>query len=339
MPHLHNLRLRNILTALLLVAFILLTAACESSDGTELTSSYMKDGPGTAPKFTFGIIYPLVHPYYEIVTEGAELAAKEAGGRILIKAPDEANLEQQIRMIEDMIRQQVDGIAISPIDSQELAPYINKAIEAGIPVICFESDAPTSGRFIFIGGDNERAGAMIGEALQEIMGNEGMVLVGNGMPSMRSHEERLNGLIDYIRESTNIQVLEVASHDGSEEMALSEIERMIDAHPHFDAFVSLDYVSGNSAILAWKAMGLNRYVLTFGMMPATLEALVNGQISLVLSQNEAVWGEEIVNALLTLQQGGTLPYTIHTDDLIIDAASVPPFGADGASLPDSQPLR
>lgn len=323
MPLLHDVQLRKVLAMSMLIVLILLSSGCESSDGTELTTTYFKAaGPGEAPKFTFGIIYPLVHPYYEIVTEGAEQAAKGAGGRIIIKAPDEANLEQQIRMIEDMIRQQVDGIAISPIDSQELTPYINKAIEAGIPVICFESDAPASGRLSFIGGDNERAGAMIAEALQAIMGNEGMVLVGNGMPSMRSHVQRLNGLIDYIRESTNIQVLEVASHDGSDEMALSEIERMIDAHPHFDAFISLDYVSVNSSILAWKAMGLGRYALTFGMMPAVEEALMNGQISLALSQNEAVWGEEIVHALLTLMQGEELPDRIHTGDQIIYAASV-----------------
>jgi len=335
LPLPHDLQLRTILTAVLLISLTLLSGACESADGTEQSASYLKAvQQGSTPKFTFGIIYPLVHPFYESVTEGAELAAREAGGRILIKAPDEANLEQQIRMIEDMIRQGVDGIAISPVDSLELAPYIDKAIEAGIPVICFESDAPTSGRFSFIGGDNERAGAMIAQALQTIMGNEGMVLVGNGMPGMRSHEQRLNGLIDYIRESTNIQVLEVARHDGSEEMALGEIERMIDEHPHFDAFVSLDYVSGTSAILAWKAMGLGRYALTFGMMPAIEEALVNGQISLAISQNEAIWGEEIVNALLALMNGRTIPKAIYTGDRIIDANSVPPFGAlhgDGMS--------
>lgn len=314
--NLHSLALFTLVWFL----FILLSA-CESASETELAPANI-EVTSTAPDFTFGIIYSLAHPFYEIVTEGAEQAARTAGGRMLIKAPDEANLERQIRMIEDMIRQQVDGIAISPIDSEGLAPYINKAIEAGIPVICFESDAPLSSRISFIGGDNERAGWMMAEALQAIMGNEGMVLVESGMPTMKSHEERLNGFIDYIRENTNIQVLEVRSHNGSGEQALSEIEQMIDAHPHFDAFISLDYVSGTNAILAWKAMGLKRYALTIGMMPAIEEAIVNGQISLALSQNEAVWGQQIVEVLLRLMQGESVPEVIHTGDRIIDAASV-----------------
>ena len=72
------------------------------------------------PRRTFGIIYPMADVYYEAVTESAARAAESAGVRLIIKAPDEANLEQQIRMMETMIKQGVDGIAISPIDSEAL---------------------------------------------------------------------------------------------------------------------------------------------------------------------------------------------------------------------------
>jgi len=305
-----------------MLLIISLVNACEATADPRPMSSQGPDSVTSVPVFTYGIIYPHVHPFYEVVTEGAERAAEEAGGRLIIKAPDEANLEQQIRMIEDMVRQRVNGIAISPIDSDALTPYIDQAIEAGIPVICFESDAPTSRRLTYIGGDNEQAGALMGYALEDIMGDEGMVLVEYGMSSMKSQEQRLNGFIDYTRDHTDIQVLEVRSHEGSEDQALLEIEQMIDAHPHFDAFISLDYVSGASSIIAWKAMGLNRYALTFGMMPAIEEAIVNGQISLAISQNEALWGARIVDTLQNLNRHSTVSEIIHLGDTIIDVTDV-----------------
>jgi ribose transport system substrate-binding protein len=298
-------------------------AACKSSPASQPLPLIQDEiQGGEPPEFTFGIIYPLVHPYYEIVTAEAERAAEALGGRLIIKAPDEANLEQQIRMIEDMVRKQVDGIAISPIDSEALTPYIDYAVEAGIPVICFETDAPNSLRLTYIGGDNEHAGGLMGQALKNIMGDEGMVLVEYGMPGMHSQKMRLNGFIDYIRDHTNIQVLEVRSHGGNEDQALYEIEQMIDAHPHFDAFISLDYLSGASSIIAWKAMGLNRYSLTFGLMPAIEEAIINGQISLAISQNEEKWGARIVGALRDLTMNKKLPDIIHLGDRIIDARDV-----------------
>lgn len=311
--------MKLLLILLMTLVLLLLLAACQKPSAVKPIHLPL-DGNDVRhpPAFIFGIIYPLVHPYYEIVTEKAEQAAMKAGGRLIIKAPDEANPEQQIRMIEDMVRQGVDGIAISPIDSEVLTPYINQAIEAGIPVICFESDAAGSNRLVYIGGDHERSGALMGEALTRIMGDEGMVLVEYGMPSMTSQKKRLHGFIDYTRDHTNLQVLEVRSHEGRQDQALLELEQMIDAHPHFDAFISLDYVSGASSIIAWKAMGLNRYALTFGMMPAIEEAIINGQISLAVSQNEVVWGEYIVNTLRDLMRNFTVPEVITMQDKIID---------------------
>lgn len=306
------------------LGLVVLLGAAGCTNGSSALLPLPADNISTesdVPAFTFGIIYPIAHPFYENITERAEHAAAAAGGKLIIKAPDEANVEQQIRMLENMIRLQLDGIAISPIDSKALAPYIDQAIEAGIPVVCFESDVPSSRRLAYIGGDNEHAGAHMGQALAGLLRNGGMVLVESGVSSMSSHQERLDGFLDYIREETNIQILEVKTHEGSDERALAELEQMIDDHPHFDAFVALDFISGSSSILAWKAMGLNRYALTFGMMPAIEEAITNGQITLAVTQNEANWGNQIVDSLHNAMQGKPVLERIDTGESIIDASS------------------
>jgi ribose transport system substrate-binding protein len=298
---------RCLLAVTLLI--VVLTSACR--DGLPSIAQPIPDSvvgeKEAAPIKTFGIIYPMAHPFYEVVTQYAQEAAKLHNIQLIVKAPDEANLEQQIRMMETMIKMKVDGIAIDPVDSDALVPVINKAIKAGIPVICFESDSPSSERLSFIGTDNFQAGALMGEVVGKLLNRKGMVLVETGMLKMSNLKERLEGMLQYINEETEIQVLEVRYNEGSEPLAMSDIESMIDAHPHFDAFIALDLISGSTSVLVWKAKGLSRYALTFGMMPEIKEAIHNGQLTSAVSQNEHLWGEWIIKLLTQASEGKGLP--------------------------------
>ncbi|WP_256758312.1 substrate-binding domain-containing protein [Cohnella sp. WQ 127256] len=260
-----------------------------------------------ATAYTFGIIYPMTHPFYETITRTAELAAAESNVQLIVKAPGESNLEQQIRMMETMIRQQVDGIAIDPIDANALAPIIDKAVNSGIPVICFESDSPASQRLTYIGTNNLESGRRMGESLDKLLDGSGMVLVETGTRRTLSMDQRLEGMLTYLNNKTKIQVLEVRYNEGSEIRALRDLEEMIDSHPHFDAFVGLDFVSGSASILVWKAKGLARYALTFGLTPEIQEAIRNGQLTSVLSQHEEEWGNRIIARLLDAAEGRQVP--------------------------------
>jgi ribose transport system substrate-binding protein len=295
----------------MLLAALLLPAAsaCRGSgaSGGASAISGTQEVKIDKPALTFGLIYPMAHPFYEWITENAEKEAVRAGVQLVVKAPDEANLEQQIRMMETMIRQKVDAIAIDPVDSDALAPVIDKAVENGIPVICFESDAPGSKRLAFVGTNQTQAGVRLGQILDRQLQGRGMVIAEAGMSRMNSVRQRLDGLLTYLNAHTDIQVLDVKYNEGSDAKALSDLERMIDDHPHFDAFVGLDVVSGPVSILVWKAQGLGRYALTIGVTEEIHEALNNGQITAAVSLNEAEMSRRIVRRLLDAVRGRSVP--------------------------------
>ncbi|OMD34721.1 substrate-binding domain-containing protein [Paenibacillus odorifer] len=265
------------------------------------------------PRLTFGIIYPMVNDTYEMVTENAEAAASGHNIKLIVQAPDEANLEQQIRIMEMMIKQDIDGIAIDPVDSEALIDVINKAVSSGIPVVCFESDSPSSERNAFIGADNYKTGTVIGQAVDTLLGGKGMVLVQSGMPHMLGLTQRLQGFHDYVAQHTEIDVLEVRHNDGSEGSAILQLEQMITAHPHFSALINLDFVSSSSSVLVWKAKGLNRYNVALGLTPYVNQSIENGQITRIISQNEQNWGQAIINTLRKLAYHETLPVFINTE--------------------------
>jgi ribose transport system substrate-binding protein len=314
-----RMRIRYVFILLLAAGFIL--GGCSRSSGaTNIPSEEALDSSssrsGELP-LTFGIIYPMVNATYEMITEKAEAVAKKHNVELLVQAPDEANLEQQIRIMEMMIKRGVDGIAIAPADSLALTSVINKAVARGIPVVCFESDSPASSREAFIGADNRATGATIGQTVERLLGGKGMILVESGMSRMRGTQERLRGLQDYLAEHTEIDVLEIRHNDGSEDNAALQLEQMISAHPHFSALVSLDFVSSSSSVLVWKAKGLTRYNIALGLTPSLKQSMDNGQITRVISQNEQNWGEDIINTLLLRAKGIAVAKWINTEITII----------------------
>ncbi len=261
---------------------------------------------------TFGIIYPVANSFYELITEEIEQAAKPYSTQLIVKAPDEFNVEQQIRMIETMIKQKVDGIAISPIDPEALAPHINKAVRQGIPVICFESDAPASERASFIGADPYKEGHLMGEIILRRLEGKGMIIVESGLTTSAHQNNRLEGMLQYLKKYPDIKVLEHHYNEGRTDQALSDLELMIDNHPHFDILVSLDIISSAASILEWKAKGLKRTALAFGLSPEVKEALINGQIYSVVSENENIWGDWIIKQLLDASDGKSIAPWINT---------------------------
>ncbi len=74
-----------------------------------------------APK-TFVMVPKGVHPYYEPCYEGFQAAAKKYGVKVEKVDPQKFELPLQVKVIEDLIAQQVDGIAISALDDAGPGP-------------------------------------------------------------------------------------------------------------------------------------------------------------------------------------------------------------------------
>ncbi|MDR1731577.1 MAG: autoinducer 2 ABC transporter substrate-binding protein [Synergistaceae bacterium] len=89
--------------------------------------------------------------YWTLAEQGAKTAGKELGVDVIFNGPSEAVSSKQINMIEDMLSKGIQGLAISPNDAQAIKPLIADAIDEGVTVVTFDSDAPESKRAYYIG--------------------------------------------------------------------------------------------------------------------------------------------------------------------------------------------
>lgn len=263
-------------------------------------------------KKTFAIVYSIAVEFFDTVTRGAEdeIAASGKNIELIVKAPDRGDINQQIEIMENLINMGVDGIAIGPSDSDALTPYIDRAIDKGIPVVTFDTDAPESKRLGYIGTDNYAAGRLLGESVAAL-DPEAKVICTISVPTQLGLQQRVQGAQDVWKESyPNVELIDMRSSGGDPAVTLSNIEDMVKAYPDFDILIGIDAQGGPAAVVAWKALGLTeqgKRAVVFDDLPDVVQGIRDGQITTAISQFEYQWGAEIINKLWDATHGGTVP--------------------------------
>src|SRR5438046_7367364 len=115
------------------------------------------------------------NPVFQAARVGAEDAAKELGAKygVTIKidwrTPNDEDAQKQADAIEQLVLNGADGIAVSSTDANKTTDAINHAVASGVPVACFDSDAPKSKRFVMFGVDDIKFGEQVMEELAKEM--------------------------------------------------------------------------------------------------------------------------------------------------------------------------
>jgi rhamnose transport system substrate-binding protein len=97
------------------------------------------------------VVKNLGNSFFEACRDGGLEAAEELGGiELIYQGPSTPTAEGQIEIIDSLIAQKVDAIAISANDVDALVPIAKKAMKAGIKVISFDSGVAEAGRILHL---------------------------------------------------------------------------------------------------------------------------------------------------------------------------------------------
>ena len=131
-----------------------------------------------------------------------DAAAQIKGVECIYRGPDISNVRMQDQVINQLIDEGIDGIAVAITQSKYLVKNsLKRAKEAGIPVITYDSDIdvsinedPNSLRLAYIGTDNFELGKSLGEELKELRPNGGTLIMQSGRPDSPNLNLRLMGV-------------------------------------------------------------------------------------------------------------------------------------------------
>lgn len=260
-------------------------------------------------KLVFAFVPKLLdNPVFQLAWQGAQGAAKDLGGgtiEVQRFAPVKSDAVEQAGIIEGLIERKVDGIAISVNDADALKESIDKAMDAGIPVVTFDSDSPKSKRLAYYGTANKPSGRLMAEYLVKRMGTKGSIGILMGTPGAPNLEERKEGILEYLKDYPDIKVAATIYCDDDVNKGVSLMEATMEAHPDLTGWV----LPGAWALFTpppgpfgTKKPG-QLTVVSIDALPEELDYVRQGYVQVLLGQKLWGWGYESVRMLKELKEG------------------------------------
>lgn len=207
----------------------------------------------------------------------------------------EAESSLQANIMKATIKRKVAGIVLTAVNKTIFKPVINEAIEAGIPVICFDSDVPGSKRLAVVATDNYRAGYLAGTTMAEWLNGQGSI----GMIQIKNvtHlEERFRGFKDGLTSISPTIEIFVIEKEGGFNFSLSEIaydyKVLLKAHPEIKGLFGPWVSAGIGAAEAVRDLNLTGaiQILSFEYNTETIQAIERGEIRATVAQNPYLMG-------------------------------------------------
>jgi ribose transport system substrate-binding protein len=249
-------------------------------------------------------------PVFNYAKVGAERQAKEYGNvEILWNAPTSADQLKQKEILESAITQRVDGIAISSLNGDFLTDTINKAIDAGIPVTTWDSDAPKSKRYAFYGVDDYAAGRIMGDEAVRLLGGKGKVAIITSVGATNL-QRRLEGMTEALKKAPGIQIVETYDIKEDSVRCAELMAAGTNRYPDLSAWLS----TGGWPVFTRNATAsldpAKTKLISFDTVQPALDLLREGKVAVLIGQKYFGWGSESVKLLYDIKHGKMPPSPI-----------------------------
>ena len=324
-------RVRRLAGVMLVSAVIL--GACSSGGGASSApaESQAAESQAAGGALKIGVTFPILDQFLQTVADGMEAKAAELGNVELNIVAAQEKTDVQLGQVENFISQGVDAIIVIPVDTDAAGPMTDAAKAAGIPLVYVNrrpSDLPTDGSIPYVGSDSLYAGTVEMQALADLAGNKGNVVILIGDPANEAAVLRTKGCKDVAAERGMTVTKEQAGNWYREE-GLAIMENWIQSGDQIDVVCANNDEMALGAIQALKNANLLDKVLVGGV-DATADALAAmeaGELEVTVFQDAKGQGGGGVEAAVKLANGETvetvdgvvdIPYQLVTPDNMAD---------------------
>lgn len=218
---------------------------------------------------------------------GWKWAGEALGVKTTYIGPPDADVNAQVAAFDQAIAKKPAGIVVFAFDPV-ITPEINKAWEAGIPVVTILGDMPDSKRIAYVGSHQYDLGFVGGTKLAEALGGKGEVAILT-LPGVQMFDDREQGFRAAFKAYPDIQVVQVGDTKADTVTAVNVAKDILQRFPNLAAFVGTDSTAGIGAATAVKEVGLVGKVKTVAMdrNSDVLQAIQEGTLTGTVAQDDA----------------------------------------------------
>jgi len=260
------------------------------------------------------------------IRRGVFRASEELAVNAVFMGPVGADADAQISEIETLM-DTMDGLAISSVSTDALAPLINRVIEAGIPVVTYNTDNPESERLVFAGQDLVQSGREAGALMGSVLDENGVVIITTLDAAAQWSIDRETGAREALGAYPGIEIVQTVNTGTDPQEIYASIENAMLANPNVTGILSLECCSTPAAGEWVDRNGATDRVMVVGfdLLDQTVDLVSEGAIQATIDQAPERQGFEAVNLLVQFLNGETIAdldtgvgiYTIENIDEVI----------------------
>jgi ribose transport system substrate-binding protein len=258
----------------------------------------------TQKKLRLGFVANNANDYWSILRVGCDFAVSEQGDvNLIFRTPNDRTAAAQQEIINQMVADGVDGIAISPIDSEKEKDLLN-SIPPNVLLVCADSDAPKSRRLCYIGTDNVAAGKQAAELLKAALPQGGKVVLFVGYQNAQNVAQRIEGMKAGLTGS-NLQVVDMLPDEQKSPVAQKNAADALAKYPDLDGMVGLNSYTGPSILQAVRSAGKvgKVQIVCFDEESDTLAAIAAGEIYGTVGQKPFAIGQKTISSMVSYLRG------------------------------------
>jgi ribose transport system substrate-binding protein len=305
--------------------FVLLTVA--------MAAAFLVGGVQTvsAQKTVGFSLWTMEYTFFQAIEKGVRDACKDLGYKyIMIDQNQKA--DKMVNDINSLVGQKVDGLVITPVDPGAIGPAVQKARNAGIPVVCADigKSGPVNALLI---SNNYKGGQMAMDFIDKTLKAKGVtskkVGVGTVQPQWTYARGRGDGFIARAKELGYTVASELIVQDATAQGGYDTMQQMLSAVPDLAAVF---YCSGREAVgaaNAIKAAGKPIVVVGYNGDPEEIQAMRDGIMAADIAQQPYNIGYASVQLLQKIWAGEKYEdAVVPVDVALLTPDSIDKFQAD-----------
>lgn len=247
------------------------------------------------------ILTPDYNPFIHEIIKGIENAQEEFrafGLEVIIRMMTTLEAAEELKIIQELREENVNGMAVFPLDHPQIVTVLNGLIESGTAVLTFNSKADSVHDLCFIGQNHYKGGRTAAGLMGKILPANGNIGVIISTPNLSCHQERLKGFQEKLAESyPDLHILDVQSNQDRKDDAFKITLEYCNKYPELAGiYITGGGVAGVGSALEVAGKTAVR-VICHDLIPDSVSLLKSGVVDFVLGQEPALQGYQIVKTL------------------------------------------
>lgn len=317
-----------------LCAVSMAMAGCGDDTSTEVSagSGATSGAASTAKKVKIGFVPKSSESAFWLATQaGAKEAAQKDPNIDLVvdAAASESAVEDQIAIVENMLTQGIDALAIAPSAPDQLLPVLQRAVQDGVPVTIVDSDiTDLTDKTAFVGTNNKVAGMTGAAFMKKALPDGGKLGIVDGTAGIQALIDRIDGFKAGIQ-GANITVAQTVRAEGcTRDNGVTAVEDLLTANKDLDAIFLACGEPAVGGLRAVEGAGLKPDDLVYLGFDATkdeITAIDAGEEDGSVAQFPEKMGLESVQAAASAARGGSVQKVIDTGSEVVTKENVAKF--------------